>query len=183
MFFRLSTWHVFRQPIYVAKYTSHIYQHPKGIITLQPLDLRHWGRVKMAAISQRNFQRIFIKENVRISIHISLKFVANGQINNIPALVQIMAWRWLPALTSVMICRFGAKPLSFILTNYEIAFRNFVCKLAATVFSLNVLDDPSLWFPQKTITKFSPFWEDYYQSKYRGKTNTRETKSNITATS
>ena len=32
--------------------------------------------------------------NIRISIKISLKFVPKGSINNIPALVQIMAWRW-----------------------------------------------------------------------------------------
>ena len=36
-----------------------------------------------------------------VSIEISLKFVPGGQINNIPALVQIMAWR-----------RPGNKPLS-----------------------------------------------------------------------
>ena len=35
---------------------------------------------------------IFLKENVRISIKISLKFVPGGPISNIPALVQIMAW-------------------------------------------------------------------------------------------
>ena len=35
-------------------------------------------------------KRIFLKLNVRISITISLKFVP---INNIPALVQVMAWR------------------------------------------------------------------------------------------
>ena len=39
------------------------------------------------------FNRIFVNENVRISIKFSLKFVPKGQINNIPALVQIMAWR------------------------------------------------------------------------------------------
>ena len=44
---------------------------------------------------------IFLNENVRISIKISLKFVPKGPINNIPALVQIMAWR-----------RSGNKPLS-----------------------------------------------------------------------
>ena len=49
------------------------------------------------------FRRIFFKENVRVSIKISLKFVpkAKGPINNNPALVQIMAW-----------CRSGDKPLS-----------------------------------------------------------------------
>ena len=33
------------------------------------------------------FKRIFLNENVRISIKISLKFVAKGPINNIPSLV------------------------------------------------------------------------------------------------
>ena len=35
------------------------------------------------------FERIFLNENVRISIESSLKFVPKGPINNIPALVQI----------------------------------------------------------------------------------------------
>ena len=39
------------------------------------------------------FKRIFFSENVWISITISLKFVPTGRINNIPAVVQIMAWR------------------------------------------------------------------------------------------
>ena len=47
------------------------------------------------------FKCIFVDENVRISIEISLKFVLKGLINNIPALAQIMAW-----------CRPGDKPLS-----------------------------------------------------------------------
>ena len=47
------------------------------------------------------FKLIFFNENVWISIKISLKFVPKGPINNIPALVQIMAWR-----------RPGNKPLS-----------------------------------------------------------------------
>ena len=47
------------------------------------------------------FKRIFFNENVWISIKISLKFVPKGPINNIPALVQIMAWH-----------RWGDKPLS-----------------------------------------------------------------------
>ena len=47
------------------------------------------------------FKRIFLNENVWISLKISLKFVPKGPINNIPALVQIMAWR-----------RPGDKPLS-----------------------------------------------------------------------
>ena len=47
------------------------------------------------------FKRIFLNQNVQIPINISLEFVPNGPINNIPALVQIMACR-----------RRGDKPLS-----------------------------------------------------------------------
>ena len=47
------------------------------------------------------FKRIFLNETLRISIKISPNFVPKGPINNIPALVQIMAWR-----------RPGDKPLS-----------------------------------------------------------------------
>ena len=38
-----------------------------------------------------SFNCIFLNENVWMSIKISLKFVPKGQMNNIPALVQIMA--------------------------------------------------------------------------------------------
>ena len=47
------------------------------------------------------FKCIFLNENVWILIKISLKFVPKGPINNIPGLVQIMAWH-----------RPGDKPLS-----------------------------------------------------------------------
>ena len=47
------------------------------------------------------FKCIFLNENIWISIKISLKFVPRGSISNIPALVQIKAWR-----------RSGDKPLS-----------------------------------------------------------------------
>ena len=46
-------------------------------------------------------KRIFLNENIWIPIKISQKFVPNASINNIPALVQIMASR-----------RSGDKPLS-----------------------------------------------------------------------
>ena len=36
------------------------------------------------------FKRIFLNENTSISTNISLKFVSEGRINNIPALVQII---------------------------------------------------------------------------------------------
>ena len=47
------------------------------------------------------FKCIFLNENAWILISISLKFVPKGPINNIPALVQIMAWH-----------QTGDKPLS-----------------------------------------------------------------------
>ena len=47
------------------------------------------------------FKCIFLNENISISIEISLNFLPKGPIYNIPALVQIMAWR-----------RRGDKPLS-----------------------------------------------------------------------
>ena len=47
------------------------------------------------------FKCIFLNENVWIPVKISLKYVPKGPINNIPALVRIMAWR-----------RSGDKPLS-----------------------------------------------------------------------
>ena len=39
------------------------------------------------------FKCIFLIKNVLILIKISVKFIPKGPINNIPALVQIMAWR------------------------------------------------------------------------------------------
>ena len=39
------------------------------------------------------FNHNFLNENIGISLEISLKFVPKVWINNIPALVQIMAWR------------------------------------------------------------------------------------------
>ena len=47
------------------------------------------------------FKWVFLNEDLWISINVSLKFVPKDPINNIPALVQIMAWR-----------RPGDKPLS-----------------------------------------------------------------------
>ena len=61
--------------------------------------LTHWGRDKMAAIFQTTFSNALFEWKYRIKI--SLKFVPKGPIDNIPALVQIMAWR-----------RPGDKPLS-----------------------------------------------------------------------
>ena len=50
-------------------------------------------RDKMAAISQTTLSSWILYENVKISIKFSLDFVPEGPINNIPVIVQIMAWR------------------------------------------------------------------------------------------
>ena len=64
--------------------------------------LTHWGRDKMDAISQTTFSNEFSWMKLyEYRLNIPLKFVPQGPNNNIPALVQIMAWR-----------RPGDKPLS-----------------------------------------------------------------------
>ena len=71
-------------------------------VSLQAAELSHLLLDKMAAISQTLFSNAFSwMKKYCILINISLKFVPKGPINNIPALVQIMAW-----------CQIGAKPLS-----------------------------------------------------------------------
>ena len=68
-------------------------------INLKFNTLRPWQNGRHFA--DNTFKSIFLNENIRIPIEISLKFVPKVPINNIPALVQIMAWR-----------RPGDKPLS-----------------------------------------------------------------------
>ena len=60
-----------------------------SIISVNTLRPRQNGR----HFADDIFKCIFLNENVCILIKISLKFVPQGTINNIPALVQIMAWR------------------------------------------------------------------------------------------
>ena len=66
-------------------------------VTINSLRPRQNGRL----FADDAFERIFLNENIRILIKNSLKFVPKGLINNITALVLIMAWR-----------RPGDKPLS-----------------------------------------------------------------------
>ena len=71
--------------------------HTHGFISVNTL--RPWQNG--SHLADDIFKYIFLNENVLISIAISLNFVPERHINNIPALVQIMAW-----------CRPGDKPLS-----------------------------------------------------------------------
>ena len=47
----------------------------------------------MAVISQTTIKKcIFVNESISVSVDISVRIVPKCQINNIPVLVQIMAW-------------------------------------------------------------------------------------------
>ena len=81
----------------MVTWSSWIWSHGKWGLWLIPLRLRENGR----HFPDDNLKCIFLNEKVWISIKISLEFVPKGRINNIPVLVQIMAW-----------CRPGYKPLS-----------------------------------------------------------------------
>ena len=63
--------------------------------------LTHLPLDKMATMMADDiFKCIFLNENDRIPIQISLKFVPRSLFHNKPALIQVMAWR-----------RIGGKPL------------------------------------------------------------------------
>ena len=68
-----------------------------GIIYIEYSEVKSFNTLRQRQngrhFADDNLKRIFLNENIEISIEISLKFVPNGPINNIPALVQIMAWR------------------------------------------------------------------------------------------
>ena len=91
------------------------------------------------------FKCIFLNENVWIPTKISLKFVPKGPINNIPALVQIMAWR-----------RPGDKPLS---EPMMVSFPTHICVarpqwvneigIAATLIFTHFLRDQAQGFQQR----------------------------------
>ena len=66
-------------------------------LLLKTLRLRQNGR----HFADNILKSIFLNDNIWIQIKISLKFVPKGSINNIPAVVQIIAWG-----------RPGDKPLS-----------------------------------------------------------------------
>ena len=102
------------------------------------------------------FKRIFLNKNVWISINISLKFVPRGPINNIPTLVQVMAWR-----------RPGDKPLS----------EPMVVRLLASL-GLNELSYPGYfrelhWLSmgfQEILTGMFP-WRTWLDKSYQSDTN------------
>ena len=74
------------------------YIYPESIISV----LTHLPLDKIVTILADDiFKCIFLNENDRFPIQISMKFVRRNPIDNKPALDQVMAWR-----------RTGGKPLS-----------------------------------------------------------------------
>ena len=109
--------HLSHQYVHGAKWSS---LTPCGLLRwyMVSLNFHQWFRLWLAACSAPSlntlrprqdgrhfpdniFKCIFLNENGRVSIKFSLKFAPKVPITNIPALVQIMAWR-----------RPGDKPLS-----------------------------------------------------------------------
>ena len=72
---------------------------PESMLTYTPKNKLPWKfntlrpRQHGRHFPDDTFKRIFLNENVWISLKLSLNYVPKGPINNIPALVQIMAWR------------------------------------------------------------------------------------------
>ena len=88
-----------------------------------------------ATLTDDIFKCIFLSENIYFSIKISLKFTPKGPINNIPASLQIMAWR-LP----------GDRPLS------ERMMASLLTHICVT--SLNELEDDTVYVTESAYQAF-----------------------------
>ena len=95
-------------------------------------------------VAEDIFKCIFLFENLWISIKVSLKLVPKGPINNIPALVQIMAWRrpgdkpWSePMMVSLLTHIYVTRPqwVKYITDYTALA----LCHLANLLFSQGIL--------------------------------------------
>ena len=104
--------------------------------------LTHWG----SHSSNDILKCIFLNENARISLAISLKFVSRGPIIYIPAFVQIMAWRrpgdkplsepmMVSLLTHICVIRpqWVKEPKSIILTLYNTILYESVFSLSFSI--------------------------------------------------
>ena len=120
----------------------------KSIKVMDTLRPRQNGR----HIADYTLKCIFLNENVWIYIKISLKFPSQGPINNIPALVQIMAW-----------CRLGDKPLSEpmmvnLLTNICVTRPQSICIVhQIVVYSLIRWRHVSIMASQIKVPPYLPF--------------------------
>ena len=120
------------------------------------------------------FKRIFLNENVRISIKISLKFVPKGPINNNPALVQIMAWRRSddkplsePMMVSLLkhICVTRPQWVNPRLTRPPLDFNDGLDKLGSTSLSLEqtIREEPAFLYNHSRRFFTSQFYNSHYK--------------------
>ena len=113
---------------------KYLYQnHIEENIVLQNEHFAYWGRNKKTPFRRRHFQVHFLEWFFLIPIKISPKFVPDGPINNIPALVQIMAWR-----------RPGAKPLS---EPMMVTFPTHICVTRPQWVKAVLADTPEITIP------------------------------------
>ena len=89
---RLILWHETTKRILRGSVHEPINSYSNGCIDTIILNTLRPRRNRLH-FADDSFKCIFLNENVLISINISLKFIPKGPINNIPELVQIMAWR------------------------------------------------------------------------------------------
>ena len=121
------------------------YLPPVTIITLRPSrNEQHFA--------DDIFKRIFFNENVWISIKISLKFVLKGPINNIPALVQIMAWR-----------RPGDKPLS---EPMMVRLLMHICWDYYTIVVSDICFTRPQWVMHAIPAKLWNIWKAHWEHSY-----------------
>ena len=117
------SFHQLVNKIYMCCFAEKIYQLTMQLFNiLRPRQFgRHFPDI---------FQRIFVNENIRILIWISLTFVPRVPIDNKPALVQDVAW-----------CRPGDKPLSEPMmlrlpTHICVTWPQWVKVISGTVFAI-----------------------------------------------
>ena len=97
------------------------------------------------------FKCIFLNENVWISLKISLKFAFEVWINNITALVQIIAS-----------CRPGNKPLSELMM---ISLLMLICLIQPQWVKTNEIHNPDL----KTLLESSELWTNVPEAGIKGR--------------
>ena len=107
-------------------------------MTRMPCDQHIEAETRWPPFSRRHFKCIFLNENARISLKISLKFVRKIRINNFPALVQIVAWR-----------RSGDKPLTEPIV---VSLLTHICVTRPQWINNNIYEHCYVTSAQETIT-------------------------------
>ena len=134
--------------------TKHSTKHgaEKSVNTLRP---RQNGR----HFPDDSFKWIFLNENVWISIEVSLKFVPNGSINNVPALVQIMACRLTGANLNQwwlvhwrIYASLGLNELINVIRTYSTGYMSRIWTIYITYLHISTYISGRCVFPIRTTT-------------------------------